>query len=137
VVRMWMVRSEGGSLYDAFRERGVVAVGWNQLAAHAKPGVERKQLIALYQSVEPQAKQGTVVSGASQVWRFVNDIQDGDWVITYSPTNRLYAIGNVTGSAEHHPEWSRQGMPLARQVQWQAQELPRDSLNSRSKNSLG
>lgn len=60
MTRMWMVRGEGGSLYDAFRERGVAAVGWNPLAAHAKPGVERKQLIALHQSAEPQAKQGTV-----------------------------------------------------------------------------
>lgn len=137
MARMWMVRGEGGSLYDAFRERGVAAVGWNQLAAHAKPGVGRKQLIALYQSVEPQAKQGTVVSGASQVWRFVNDIQDGDWVITYSPANRLYSIGKVTGPAEHHPEWAEQGMPLARKVQWQTQELPRDSLGTSTKNSLG
>ena len=67
MARMWMVRGEGGSLYDAFRERGVVAVGWHQLAAHAKPGVGRKQLITLYRSAEPLAKQGTVVSGASQV----------------------------------------------------------------------
>ncbi|MBD1294326.1 restriction endonuclease, partial [Pseudomonas aeruginosa] len=137
MARMWMVRGEGGSLYDAFRERGVAAVGWNQLAAHAKPGVGRKQLIALYQSAEPQAKQGTVVSGASQVWRFVNDIQNGDWVITYSPANRLYSIGKVMGAAEHHPEWAEQGMPLARKVQWQTQELLRDSLGTSTKNSLG
>ncbi|MFZ1181351.1 MAG: restriction endonuclease [Herbaspirillum sp.] len=137
MARMWMVRGEGGSLYDAFRERGVAAVGWNQLAAHAKPGVGRKQLIALYQSAEPQAKQGTVVSGASQVWRFVNDIQDGDWIVTYSPANRLYSIGKVTGPAGHHPEWAEQGLPLARKVQWQAQELPRDSLGISTKNSLG
>jgi len=132
---MWMVRGEGGSLYDAFRERGVAAVGWNQLATHAKPGVGRKQLIALYQSAEPLAKVGTVVSSASQVWRFVNDVQEGDWVITYSPANRLYSIGSVAGPAEHHPEWAEQGMPLARKVQWQAQELPRDSLGTSSKNS--
>lgn len=75
--RMWMVRGEGGSLYDAFRERGVAAVGWNQLAEHARPDVVRKQLIALYQFAEPLAKQGTVASGASQVWRFVNDIAGG------------------------------------------------------------
>ncbi|MGE4336112.1 MAG: restriction endonuclease, partial [Pigmentiphaga sp.] len=137
MARMWMVRGEGGSLYDAFRERGVAAVGWNQLAAHAKPGVGRKQLIALYQSAEPQAKQGTVISGASQVWRFVNDIQDGDWIVTYSPANRLYSIGKVAGPTEHHPEWAEQGMPLARKVQWQAQELPRDSLGTSTKNSLG
>lgn len=135
--RMWMVRGDGGTLYDAFRERGVVAVGWNQLAAHAKPGVGRKQLIGLYQAAEPQAKHGTVVSGASQVWRFVNDIRDGDWVITYSPPNRLYLIGRIAGPAQHHTDWAEQGMPLARDVHWGAQELPRDRLGTGTKNSLG
>jgi len=134
--RMWMVRGEAGSLYDAFREREVAAIGWSQLAAHAKPGVGRKQLIAIYQSAEPQMKQGTVISGASQVWRFVNEIQDGDWVVTYSPANRLYLVGNVKGPAEHHSEWAEQGMSLVRKVQWQ-QELPRDNLGTSTKNSLG
>lgn len=137
MTRMWMVRSEGGSLYDAFREQNVAAVGWQQLAPHAKPGVERKRLISLYQAAEPQAKQGTVISGASQVWRFVNDIQNGDWIITYSPANRLYSVGTVSGQAEYHPEWTEQGMPLARKVQWQIQELSRDSLSTSTKNSLG
>jgi restriction system protein len=134
---MWMVRGEGGSLYDAFRERGIAAIGWQQLAAHAKPGVGRKQLIALYQSTEPQAKQGTVISGASQVWRFVNEIQEGDWIVTYSPANRLYSIGTVGGPAEYHPEWIEPGLPLARKVQWHTQELPRDSLGASTKNRLG
>lgn len=137
MTRMWMVRGESGSLYDVFRERGVAAVGWSQLAAHAKPGIARKQLMALYQSVEPQAKQGTIVSGASQVWRFVNDIQNDDWIITYSPANRLYSIGKVSGQAEHRPEWAEQGMPLVRKVQWQPQELSRDSFGTSTKNSLG
>lgn len=137
MTRMWMVRGEGGSLYDAFRERGVAAIGWDQLAAHARPGIERKQLIALYQAAEPQAKAGTVVSGASQVWRFVNEIQTGDWIITYSPANRTYLVGKVAGPAEHRPDWAEQGLPLIRQVQWQPQELPRDNLGTASKNSLG
>lgn len=137
MARMWMVRGEAGSLYDSFREREVAAIGWSRLAAHAKPGVGRKQLIALYQSVEPQMKQGTVISGASQVWRFVNEIQDGDWVVTYSPANRLYMVGNVKGAAEYHSEWAEQGMSLVRKVQWQQQELPRDNLGISTKNSLG
>ena len=136
MARMWMVRSEGGSLYDAFRERGVAAVGWSQLAAHAKPGIGRKELIAIYQTSEPEAKQGTVVSAASQTYRFVNEIQLGDWIITYSPPNRLYSIGKVVGPAEHRPEWAEQGMGLVRKVSWQDQELPRDSLSTSTKNSL-
>lgn len=135
--RMWMVRSEGGSLYDAFRERSVAAIGWVQLAPHAKPGVDRKQLIALYQSAEPQAKQGTIVSGASQVWRFVNEIQPGDGVITYSPNNRTYLVGKITGEAEYRSNWAEQGMPLTRTVEWLAHEVSRDNLGTATKNSLG
>ncbi len=137
MARMWMVRGDGGSLYEVFRDRCVVAVGWDQLAAHAKPGVDRQQLMEVYRSAEPQAKPGTVISGASQVWRFVNEVKEGDWVITYSPANRLYALGKIAGPAEHRSEWAEQGMSLARAVQWQAGELPRDRLGANTRNSLG
>lgn len=137
MTRMWMVRGEGGSLYDAFREQGVVAIGWQQLAPHAKIGVERQQLFALYQEAEPHAKHGTIVSGASQVWRFVNDMQSGDWVITYSPANRTYLVGRITGPSAYRPESAEQGMSLIRSVQWEAQELQRDRLSTAAKNSLG
>lgn len=46
-MRMWMIRSEGGSLYDTFRERGVASVGWSQLESHVTPGFGRERLIAL------------------------------------------------------------------------------------------
>ncbi|MDO4777896.1 MAG: restriction endonuclease, partial [Cardiobacteriaceae bacterium] len=137
MARMWMVRGDGERLYDAFREREVVGIGWCRIAMDAKPGITRERLIDLYQAAEPQTKRGTVVSGASQVWRFVNEVQKGDWVITYSPANRLYAIGKVMADAQYHAEWVDEDMALARKVQWQAQELPRDKLSARSKNSLG
>jgi restriction system protein len=86
--RMWMVRAEGGTLYDLFRERGVASIGWTELAAQAKPGMTRQQLIEIYRTLDPLAKQGTLIAGASQVWRFINEIQIGDGVVTYSPPNR-------------------------------------------------
>lgn len=132
-----MVRGDGGSLYEAFQEFEVAAIGWKQFASHAKQGVSRQELIALYKAAEPQRKHGTVVSGASQVWRFVNEVQVNDWVVTYSPINRLYLVGKVVGPSEYHPEWSDQGMALARKVQWQTRELPRDNLSTGTKNSLG
>lgn len=39
-----MVRREGSNPYGSFRERGVAAVGWNQVVAHTKPSIRRKQL---------------------------------------------------------------------------------------------
>lgn len=137
MMRMWMVRSEGGSLFDTFRERGLVAIGFNQISTHARPGVSRQQLIDLYQQIEPLAKRGTAVARASQVWRFVNDIRNGDWIVTYAPDNRVYAIGKVTSDVQHRPDWMDQGMSLIRSVQWQADVLSRDVLSTSTKSNLG
>lgn len=134
---MWMVRAEGGQFYDDFRERGVAAIGWNELANHLQPGMSRKDIVALYLAVRPQAKRGTAIAGASQVWRFFNEIEVGDDVVTYSPSNRTYMIGQFTGPVTHHPEWADEHMTLARPVQWHEQEIPRDDLSQPTKNSLG
>ena len=134
---MWMVRGEGGRLYDDFRDRGVVAIGWTQLAETARPGMSRQELGALYQQAQPNTRTGTVIAGASQVWRFINEIKPGDWVVTYSPANRTYLIGKVSGPYAYRPEWTEDGMAQTRPVEWQAGEVSRDDLSTSSKNSLG
>ncbi|WIX32854.1 hypothetical protein QO259_18950 [Salinicola sp. JS01] len=121
---------------QSLRERNVAAIGWGQLATHAEPSIKRQKLVEIYQPLEPQTKQGTIIAGASQVWRFVKEIQDGDGVITYSPVSRLYLMGSISGPMEFHTEWAEQNMPLARPMQWQSQELVRDSLGTGTKNSL-
>lgn len=137
MARMWMVRGEGGSLYEDFRERGVVAVGWGELAAKARLGMSRQQMIDLHRAAYPNANPRSTISGASQVWRFMNEMGEGDWVVTYSPANRTYMVGKVTGSAQYRPEWMDHGMALARSVEWQPQEVVRDLLSATTKNSLG
>lgn len=134
--KMWMIRGDGGRLYDDFRERQVVGIGWAQLAEYAKPNMTRDQLTQYYLQVEPLTKLGTARSGASQVWRFINEVQPEDWVITYSPANRTYLIGKILSDFQYHPEWIEEGMALARTVKWQ-KEIGRDTLTEESKNTLG
>ncbi|HHQ6632560.1 TPA: restriction endonuclease [Serratia fonticola] len=135
--RMWMIRGDGGKLYDDFRDRQIVGIGWSQLAPLVKPGLSRAQLLALYQEADPLSKLGTARSGASQVWRFVNEIQKDDWVITYSPANRTYLLGKVISDFQYHPEWVEEGMGIARQVKWNGEEIDRDRLSAATKNTLG
>ncbi|AVF36998.1 restriction endonuclease [Rahnella sikkimica] len=135
--RMWMIRGDGGKLYDDFRDRQIVGIGWPQLAPLVKPGLSRAQLLALYQEADPLTKLGTARSGASQVWRFVNEIQKDDWVITYSPANRTYLLGKVISDFQYHPEWVEEGMGIARQVKWNGEEIDRDRLSAATKNTLG
>jgi restriction system protein len=134
---MWMVRGDAGALYNEFREKGVASIGWPQLAPHAKPGVTRKQLTELFAKAEPGLRHGTVIAGASQVWRFVNEIAIGDHVLTYSPDNRTYLLGVVSGPAEHRPDWADSGMALSRTVDWNVPEVLRDTLTMPTRNSLG
>lgn len=134
---MWMVRGESGRLYDEFKERGAAAIGWSAIADQVKPGQSRQDVAELYKAAEPELTQGQVVSGASQVWRFVNEIEVGDWVVTYSPGNRTYLIGEVTGGFEYKPDWINDDMGMIRPVQWREREVDRDALTQSSKNSLG
>lgn len=135
--KMWMIRADGGSLYEEFRERGIAAIGWTHLAPHAKVGMTRKELIDLYRSIEPATKEKTAISGASQVWRFMNEIKIDDWVVTYSPANRTYLIGRVTGECEYRADLMDAEMALARTVAWKEKEVERDSLTDATKSSLG
>jgi restriction system protein len=135
--RLWMVRSEGGALYDLFRDRSVAAIGWSDLAEHAVERWSRTDLLEYYRRIRPDLKPGTVLSGASQVWRFVNEMRPGDGVVTYSPANRTYLIGTVSGPASFHPDWADEGMGIARPVDWATLEVQRDELSAPTKNALG
>jgi len=135
---MWMVRGDGGRLYDEFRDREIAAIGWNSLAALAvKPGIKKEDLIQALKLNEPGIKDGTAISGASQVFRFVNEITAGDWVVTYSPANRTYLVGQVKGPAVFNSDLAAEGMALCRPINWLASDISRDQLTISSKNSLG
>lgn len=56
--RMWMIRGDGGKLYDDFRDKQIVGIGWSQLAPLVKPGLSRAQLLALYRGGRPFNKAG-------------------------------------------------------------------------------
>ena len=134
---MWMIRGDGGRLYDEFRDRNLAAIGWGQLAPSAMPGVSRKALIQAYKDVQPGIKDASAVSGASQVFRFVNEVKEGDTVVTYSPANRTYSVGRFTGPSQYRADLADDGMSLIRPVAWFANEVDRDKLTSASRNSLG
>lgn len=137
MTKMWMIRGEAGRYYDDFRDKNIAGIGWVEFTPQAQVGMSREELIALYHASTPGLKQGSAVSGASQVWRFLNEISTGDWVVTYSPLNRTYLVGKVAGDARHSPELAADDIALVRPIQWLPKEVDRDSLAQTSKNSLG
>lgn len=132
----WMVRAEGGRLVDAFRTRGVVALGWTRLAPIVHAVDCRDALVDAYAALEPTRRRSSIVSGASQVWRFAHEVETGDWAVTYAPRERVYLVGAVTGAAEARPDWADDGLPLVRAVHWHARTVPRDALSPAVRNRL-
>lgn len=132
-----MVRSGGGKRYDDFRDLNAVGIGWPELAEIAAQGADRKALAAAYSKAHPEANQQTVQAAVSQVHRFVNEIQQGDLVVTYSPTTRRYLVGTVTGHAGYFPDRTNISMDISRSVDWSPKEVDRDNLSIPTRNTLG
>ena len=85
----------------------------------------------------PRLSWPSAYTGASQIWRFINQIAIGDTVVTYSPGNRTYLLGEVRGTATYTADTADQGLAIVRSVNWREIEIARDRLSVRSKNSLG
>lgn len=132
---LWMVRCEGGSLYESFRDRSVVAIGWHELADATK-GMERETLVRRLREQRPECKDATIVIGASQVWRFINEVAIDDEVVTYDPRSRRYLFGVVRSDARKDATAAEAGMPIVRDVTWLG-EVDRDALSVAAKASLG
>lgn len=135
--KTWMIRGERGRLYDIFRDRSIVAIGWGEIVGEVSPGMTKAEIKTLYAQRHPELKRGTVIAGAAQIWRFLNEIQVGDEVVTYSPDNRTYLLGAVQSSATYQQATAVDGLALVRAVQWLPVEIERDRLPTKTKNSLG
>lgn len=71
------------------------------------------------------------------MWRFVNEMEVGDVVVTYSPTNRTYLVGRVSGPVRYEPGWADEGMAICREVRWDDWGVSRSALSLATRNSLG
>lgn len=101
----WGVRlGQGGQFVGVAREKGFIAVGWNELgdlawlAAATDEGAARKRLHEEYtRSYGDQGMKGSLREG--QIWRFVREIRDGDVVLVPSASKMgVVHFGRVTGS---------------------------------------
>ncbi len=132
---MWMVRAgEGAKLVDDFAEGNLVAIGWHELGEIAS-GVSRKAISERITEQWPNASRSKVAASAGQIYRFLNEIKQGDSVVSYHPGRRLYLFGRITGDPDYRPN-GIPDHPRVRAVSWVG-EVPRDSLSVSTRNSLG
>ena len=117
-VAMWMIRSDGGALYDLFKDKSVVAMGWASVG-NLSPFSSREALVEAIARQWPDWKEGRVRTSAGQLFRFAHEIQPGDRVITYNPQSRRYLLGKIAGPYQFVATPDDPSNPNIRAVQWQ------------------
>ncbi|MBI1424282.1 MAG: restriction endonuclease [Gammaproteobacteria bacterium] len=131
---VWVVRAgEGAYLIDQFRDGNMVGLGWIKAGDASKwsdQGEYYRELLNVY----PDWKARKVSITAGQIYRFANEIEIDDYVLTYDPGQRKYLMGNVIGGYEFTGE--DDGFCHRRKVNWIG-EVQRDALSARARNSLG
>ncbi len=131
---MWMVRAEGGTLFQRFAS-GVVAVGWYEIG-DLSTVTTRDGVRSRYESAFPEHSPGKATNGIGVLFKFRAVLAVGDKVITYDPDARRYLVGDIASdytysAAEVGPQY-----PHVRRVIW-AGAVNRDDLSAATRNTLG
>src|SRR3954465_12410758 len=107
--RMWMGRSGRGGRVAAPRgEGGRVSLGWGSGLDPAAIG-SKARAVEKVRNGFPDLTAGQVDSAASQIWRFVDELKMGDFVLPYDPETRLYHVGKLTSEARYDPGADEEG----------------------------
>ncbi len=131
-----MVRAgERGRLFDVFREKGVVAIGWGKLG-DVSLLKEKDAVTAAIKKNWPDWKFGHVINSAGTLHRFAFEMSEGDRVLTYDPSRRAYLVGTITGPYQYSPGVI-EDLENVRKVSWNADVVERDDLPLSSRNTLG
>lgn len=100
---MWMVRAaSGGRLADEFQEQGVVAIGWGDIG-DLNQYKDKAAMLEAIRNAWPEWASGKCMSSASQLIRFREELNDGDRVITYDSSRRIYHVGTISGMYKYQP----------------------------------
>jgi len=95
VAKYWKIApGEGAWNWDACREGGFIAIGWDDLGDIS--GLSRTEFNALRDRLAAQYE-GWTKSGTDQVWKFAL-IKEGDRIVANRGTTQVLGIGTVIGS---------------------------------------
>lgn len=117
--RVWGIHTQDDNL---FLQDDVIAIGWSDMGDLSKIDANRDAFKDKYTQVYPDAKKGSIATGAGMLYRFRYEIQIGDYVVFPSKSNREVNIGVVEG--EYVYDSTQVEYVQTRKVKW-LKHLPR------------
>ncbi len=90
--RIWGIHTQDDNL---FLKNDVIAIGWSDMGDLGNIDANRDAFKEKYTQIYPDAKKGSIATGAGMLYRFCHEIQVGDYVVFPSKSNREVNIGVV------------------------------------------
>ena len=117
--KVWGIHTQDDNL---FLKGNVIAIGWQEMGDLRLIDASRDAFKEKYVQSYPDAKKGSVATGAGMLYRFCYEVQVGDYVVFPSKSNREVNIGVVDGDYVYDP--SQTEYVQTRKVKW-LKHLPR------------
>ena len=100
---LWLIRAGSrGEHEQKFLDEGRVYVAWEGLDVDLSLLADRQDLIRVLEERFPDEKAKALVNWSSQVWPFVKDMANGDWVVMPSKLQSGLYFGELT--SDYHFE---------------------------------
>lgn len=121
--RIWGIHTMDDSL---FLNQNIIAIGWDTIGDLSQIEPTREAYKNEYIRAYPNAKKGSVATGAGMLYRFSCEMQKGDYIVFPSKIDRKINIGIVESDYFHDDAAAM--YPNQRKVKW-LRHLPRTAFS--------
>ncbi|HHX24132.1 MAG TPA: restriction endonuclease [Thermoanaerobacterales bacterium] len=129
--KVWGIHTQDDNL---FLKNNVIAIGWSDMGDLSAIEASREAFKEKYSQVYPNAKKGSIATGAGMLYRFCHEVQIGDYVVFPSKSNREVNIGVIKG--EYVYDLSQIEYVQTRKVKW-LKHLPRTAFSQGALYEIG
>ena len=93
-IKVWGIHTQDDNL---FLKKDKIAIGWADFGDLSKVENTREAFKVRYAEIYPNDKKGSISISSGMLYRFIHEIQIGDYVVFPSKSDRMINIGIVTG----------------------------------------
>lgn len=120
---VWGIHTQDDNL---FLHSNVIAIGWRRFGDLRAVKPTREAFKKHFQDAYPDAKEGSIPTSAGMLYRFLHEVQIGDYVVFPSKSNRQINIGVIEGDYTFKEENVK--YVQCRKVRW-LKHLPRTAFS--------
>jgi restriction system protein len=132
----WQVRAgRQGERDRESLEEGLTIVGWGGIPDLSRYST-RDALKAAVKEIYPQRSNSVIGNWTGQLWRFCQEMNEGDLIVMPLKSTRRFAIGEITGQYRYRPD-ATPDFQHARPVRWLRTDVSPGEFEPDLRSSLG